>query len=300
MRVTHNLRIFLMGGLVSVTIREENGTVHKMCRHTNQLKKLIINEKLYQKDKDHIQSYLNEWYSMVDDFNQHKEDKEFEIEFSDWKVPKKKLAPHYYGLVVIDLKNDLILTSQSFTSFDRLLGSVNLEDSVDNPIESLLKDDKSQISNFKRLVDAGRIHSVEVMHDKREPAKGYMKTIDTSKYSLEDFQAMMLEMSPEVSKQEMDNLLNNLIVDEHHERAVYVVDFKNHVDSDLFAKLFEITTSGKHLPRSSVVFYLVDSPFQIEEFDCFDVNSKMAFRERLLELGFNFDEVDEKGWRSFK
>lgn len=51
-----------MGGTIAVTVREEDGTVYKMARWTNTLPHFVLNEKLYNKNPDHLSAYLQTKY----------------------------------------------------------------------------------------------------------------------------------------------------------------------------------------------------------------------------------------------
>jgi len=110
-----------MGGTVAVTLREPDGTEHRMNRWTNTLPWFIKNIRFIRKEKSHIEAYLDQWNLMKADWEKHKDDKKFEYPMTDCYSPyPTSLAPEGYGLVVIDMKNDVILSSQGYTTFTHL------------------------------------------------------------------------------------------------------------------------------------------------------------------------------------
>jgi hypothetical protein len=108
-----------MGGSIGVTIREENGTIHKMCRWTNSLPDFFRSIKFITKDKEHLKEYLKVWQEMVTEYNEAKKgDKPLpKITMVDVYAPFPYFAPMNYGLVVIDYMNNKVLHSQCYSSF---------------------------------------------------------------------------------------------------------------------------------------------------------------------------------------
>ena len=127
-----------MGGTVSVTIREENGTEHRMARWTNSLPRFVNNIRTYQKDSQHIQDYVSR-------------------DSDTWKEDNEGLAPVQYGLVVLDLKTDTILTMQGYTSFSYISGA-GIRLSID---DRRFRDDDgpNEFDLFKELLYDGRVTS---------------------------------------------------------------------------------------------------------------------------------------------
>jgi len=114
-----------MGGAVAVTLREPDGTEHRMCRWTNGLPWMLVNIGLYEKRPEHIAAIIKAWEEMKNDWRLHKDEpftpeREFEFPMTPTYAPYGMLAPHGYGLVVMDMKHDEILTLQGYTSFDNL------------------------------------------------------------------------------------------------------------------------------------------------------------------------------------
>ena len=146
-----------MGGCIGITIREENGKEHRMCRWTNPTPHFINHSKFIEKDKSHLENYLKTWYEMVDDYNGPKK-----LNMSDVYAPSPYLAPMEYGLIVVDYKTNKVLHSQGYTSLGSLLPS-----SLSLCAMSGRDDDyaKEELEDAKKLFDTGKIIS----------ARGYSK-----------------------------------------------------------------------------------------------------------------------------
>ena len=121
-----------MGGSIGLTLREPDGKEHRMCRWTNALNFFVNNLKLVNKDNSHIEDILKYWYEMREDYELHKEDGNFEFEMTDAYAPFPYLAPMDYGLVVVDMVNDQILSYQGHTSFGRI-AAVSVLNAMQNP-----------------------------------------------------------------------------------------------------------------------------------------------------------------------
>lgn len=122
-----------MGGTIAVTIREPNGKEHRMNRWTNPTPFFINNVGLINKDQKHIDTYMEQWQNMRADWLKHKEQfqalvKEIgrEEAFRKYKfdnhmtpcyAPYTTLAPKGYGLLVVDMVNNLILHAQEYSSY---------------------------------------------------------------------------------------------------------------------------------------------------------------------------------------
>jgi len=104
-----------MGGSVAVTVREESGREHRMCRWTNVLPWFVNNMKLVNKDPTHVAAYLKQWNEMRADYLKHQQDENFESPMTPCYAPYSTLAPHGYGLVVIDMQKNRILSSQGYS-----------------------------------------------------------------------------------------------------------------------------------------------------------------------------------------
>jgi hypothetical protein len=160
-----------MGGSLAVTLREPDGTEHRMCRWTNALPAFVNNMRLVNKDPAHIKKYVDRWTEMREDYEKHKGTKKFEFNMTDIYAPYPYLAPMDYGLVVIDMMKDQILSCQGYTNFGRFdIVGVAMDMS-----QVGLEDDESRDKLTKEFFDA-----------KRAVIKKYVKQPKKEKYKLVD------------------------------------------------------------------------------------------------------------------
>jgi hypothetical protein len=104
-----------MGGNLAVTIREEDGTEHRMSRWTNPTPYFVNNMLLLQKDKDYLKNYLKTWYDMREDYLANQATGNFKHNMTSMYCDHPYLAPDEYGQLVIDYKENKILSSQGYT-----------------------------------------------------------------------------------------------------------------------------------------------------------------------------------------
>ncbi len=100
-----------MGGAVGFTIREENGTEHRMCRHTNTFPWYTDNLKLAEKDPAHLKTYLENWEELK---RQHKTKKAGDRLWASCLVPYAGLNPVEYGLILVDYKSNTIFDMNDY------------------------------------------------------------------------------------------------------------------------------------------------------------------------------------------
>lgn len=138
-----------MGGTVGVTIREKDGTLHKMARWTNSLPDFARSMKFINKDKNHFDDYLKVFYEMKADYEKNKNTGKFEFNMTDVYIPYSgHIAPIEYGLVVIDYQTEQILHCQGYTSLDAIHKS---------EITSPQCYDKKTVDMIQELIDARRV-----------------------------------------------------------------------------------------------------------------------------------------------
>lgn len=170
-----------MGGTVAVTLREENGTEHRMARWTNPLPPTIVNLRMIKKDPAHIRTYLARWEGMVDDWNENKS-KFKEDDDSTWDIFKFPMTPCYvpdgrilapigYGLVVIDLMKNKILSMQGYSNLETI-SSPGIAMSMDGRIIGEEPGD-TEVDIFKRLWCDGRITKIRGMGGKVKDLTGW-------------------------------------------------------------------------------------------------------------------------------
>ena len=97
-----------MGGLIGMTLRLEDGSEHRMSRHTNWTPYAIDNIELANKNPLYIESVLVQpWKEALD---KKEEDRH-------WTYGSPFLAPADYGLVVVDLLKNKILECNGYHMF---------------------------------------------------------------------------------------------------------------------------------------------------------------------------------------
>ena len=109
-----------MGGTVAITLRTPDNKVYKMSRWTNIMPHFINNARLFLKQQGHIDDFLYQYNLMKEDWEKNKLSGNFDFNMTDVYFPSSGLAPEGYGLVVVDMVNDIILSSQGYCSFERL------------------------------------------------------------------------------------------------------------------------------------------------------------------------------------
>lgn len=143
-----------MGGTIAMTLREPDGTEHRMARWTNIMPWAFSTLGFLEKDPAHLDALLGQWRDMARDWDRNGPDGPFEFNMTPCYAPHRELVPTGYGMVVADMQNDVILHSQGYTSIGKLsVAGVSLEWGSPNP--------DSTYQGFKTLWQAGRIVGAE-------------------------------------------------------------------------------------------------------------------------------------------
>ncbi len=185
-----------MGGSIAITVREESGEEHRMCRWTNVLPQFIKNIRMLNKDSDHLKKYLKTWQDMREDFNRNKKNKNFEQNMTPVYAPYPFLAPHGYGLVIVDMQKNYILDYQGYSSLNTInsIAISNEMNCVSQGVHIInigrdqpkilkkkafyLSDDSSNAVLFRELFEAEKI--TKAKNEQKE------KTISLKGKSIED------------------------------------------------------------------------------------------------------------------
>lgn len=104
-----------------------------MCRWTNPLPAFFADTRWLDGDETHLDEYLTQWNEMRADWNEHggdeqevpevgddmwsKWDDKFHFNMTSVYAPYPFMAPHGYGLVVIDYQTKTMLHSQGYSNF---------------------------------------------------------------------------------------------------------------------------------------------------------------------------------------
>lgn len=111
-----------MGGSVAITLREPDGKETRMVRWTNIMPHFICNTKMINGNRDHIDEFLLKWQEMKLDWEMNHESEKFDNAMTKFYVPYdgQCLYPVEYGLVVVDLQKNHLLSYQDYTNFTRI------------------------------------------------------------------------------------------------------------------------------------------------------------------------------------
>lgn len=133
-----------MGGSIAFTIREEDGTEHRMCRWTNIIPWAVTNLDLIENPESHLREVLVEWEKMRADYEGNRGEPPFAYDMTDMYAPHPHLAPHSYGLVVVDMKEKVILECNGYTQPGRIYTAG-------------VQREGPKRETFLRFADAGRV-----------------------------------------------------------------------------------------------------------------------------------------------
>jgi len=123
---------------VNLVIRKEDDTIVSKAVDNSALSECITNLKLYEKDLGFIDEYSS-------------------------RFPDADIFPLDYGILVIDLKEDIIYDSQGVTGVNKI-SPAEIKMSRNGNIVGETKD-SSIIHRFKTLVESGRLKGFEEWYD---------------------------------------------------------------------------------------------------------------------------------------
>jgi hypothetical protein len=110
-----------MGGTVTIIVKENEQTIHKMARWTNSFPQFIKNPKFFTKDPEHLKDYLKPWQDMMTDYEANKATGQFSHNMTDVYAPQSGLiAPTEYGIIYIDYVAHKIISCQGYSSISNL------------------------------------------------------------------------------------------------------------------------------------------------------------------------------------
>lgn len=171
-----------MGGTICFTLREENGTEHRMSRWTNWTPWAIDNIELARKSPKHIEEILHEWKEQLLLPNDQKH----------WAYDSPFLAPANYGLVVVDLLHNKILDCNGyhlfgFTNIISLRLEMNPPTFDDNGIlviqpddsNVFLEDDGNDASRFYQFFKDKKIRDFLIWDENKQKNVSYGKDINS-------------------------------------------------------------------------------------------------------------------------
>jgi len=206
-----------MGGTIAVTVREPDGTEHRMARWTNATPWFINHIGLVNKDPQHLKEFMDSWEKMRQDWLEHlKVCKKknhtkcsFEHNMTTCYAPYTSLAPDGYGLLVVDMKKEVILSCQGYTKYGETFLSSSTSSDEWEVIEELLK--AGRIKNIATFCGKKLKISKDVVSLKKS-VKGdiYIAELDLSPFKIirvpeDDYRALkkeVLKLGFKLSKEE--------------------------------------------------------------------------------------------------
>lgn len=96
-----------MGGEIRIVYREENGTVHARSRHTNAMGRFLKSHRIAERDHDWMMHYFSPEYAL-------------NYTYSKSDAVAVPLAPHQYGIVVVDFQANQFMATQNYTTLNRI------------------------------------------------------------------------------------------------------------------------------------------------------------------------------------
>lgn len=175
-----------MGGCIGMTIRLSDGTEHRMTRWTNPIPDYINNIKFINKDIEHFDRYQEQWNNMRKDWLEHvlKCNKKnhikckFKYFMTPAYAPYPYLAPIEYGLIVVDMMDNVIISCQGYTK----IGQIHL----------ISQNNFDEWEVAQELMDEGRILSI---HKDFKPIKS-IKNLNKLKKSKLELYTLNVNLSP--------------------------------------------------------------------------------------------------------
>jgi len=197
-----------MGGTVAVTVVEPNGTEHRMARWTNSMPWFVDNLDFIEKNPSHVKEYLDMWQGMREDWLSHvaecKKKNHIECNFKHNMTPcygnYTCLAPNGYGLVLMDMHRNVVLSHQGYTRLGGIdIAAVGLD--AMRMRDDRLEEKDSRSWQAQRLYDAGKISCVSSYDPKKDkmvemPAPKSWKDILQLTESFRGIGYLVLDMSP--------------------------------------------------------------------------------------------------------
>lgn len=154
-----------MGGTITIILRKPDGTEYRMQRWTNIMPYFLNNIRLVEENENHIEAFLKQWLSMKEDYERHKEDKQFEHNMTDVYFPLEGLVPCEYGIIVIDMKTKVILDCfQNYQSIG-ILDAIQFVDLFKNRhTYSTPEEIENEIVHLKEPFDKKRIRNLYIQY----------------------------------------------------------------------------------------------------------------------------------------
>lgn len=297
-----------MGGSVAVTVREENGQEHRMCRWTNSMPWFVNNIRLVNKDKQHLQKYLQTWRDFEEDYAKHKDEYErllkehdrdifkfkdlFELNMTPCYAPYPFLAPHSYGLLVVDMKNNLILDYQDYATFGKIYGVSVKNDMAEN------YDGTHTLINIGGVEKPQRGMNVFDLDDDAYDAVRLKEFLDAGKVLTASFIEVLYDYMGK-SPQEVEKLISEKRKENPYFDPISLRRrLKLSDEIDMQGKTLE-TALGLISTYELLYFNLDITPFEIVKSRPHDPQKAKELRQKIKDLDFKLSDEEEKIWEDW-
>lgn len=244
-----------MGGSIGITLRESNGTEHRMCRWTNVVPWTFDNLDFTNKDEAHISQFLTAWDEMVADYKR----KDFEKSpMSEVYVPYGGLYPTEYGLIVADFTTNTLLDMNDYHAIGKT-STIHIRNEIQGVLryqmdrDILLSPVEALVALTEDEPDSNCYTTLQFVKE------GKVKQATKWDFSLEKH----VPISVEITNVQQ---LADFVMDPEHEFSVLKLDM-----SPFTLKTFERTLEGSQQLRQEVLnlgFVLTDE--EVKAWDEFD------------------------------
>lgn len=156
-----------MGGSISVVIVKPNGEIFKTLAWTNPLPNFINTIHFINKDLEHIERYTKRIVRARKDIQNPELRKKYDSDRIE-ELTQELLAPEGYGLVVFDLKNNLILSCQGYTSFGDISATL-IELTLGGSV--LTDDGLDAVTRIKEIIEAKKIKDIDMLPEMEKSLK---------------------------------------------------------------------------------------------------------------------------------
>jgi hypothetical protein len=179
------------------------------------------------------------------------------------------LSPAGYGLTVVDMQKNVILTNQGYTSYGRILAG---------SLSSTLVDGKLPTGGDGKTIDIGGA-TIHVGHE--DP---------------EEMECWMLYRFWEANRIKH--------AEAYRKKGEGYEDYQIPMDGVSFEDIIEMCSykgiPPSNIPEGRVLHFALDmSPYEVHHFGESDPDEWVKFRQRLLDLDFILSDEEEKYWEEW-
>jgi hypothetical protein len=121
-----------MGGSIKLSVRDTDNNIHNLSVYTSFLSHFILDAGVILKKKDRVNELIKE---AIDIYNHNEEN---------------TLSPEGYGLVYVDLIENIIISNQSYTSLLSL--STSIFHRIEEEFVDTIKNDKTKNDDLNQII----------------------------------------------------------------------------------------------------------------------------------------------------